>query len=166
MTKIERFVLGMAALSGTSFADPLDLGAVQGAYHRYFENSDITGAKHQGDDVLEIVKLSDSAAYFRTHLDFFNGHTCGIWGVAEVANRTLVYKSKILPGCTMILSFTDGKATLSDDDGACRAQSCGARGGYHGASFDMRSRRTIRYLDRLKASREFKQAIDEAQAKP
>ena len=47
--------------------------------------------------------------------------------------------------------------------GNCRAYSCGARGGYHGAGFPIKSRRTIRYLKLVKASREFIEAVDEFQ---
>ena len=49
---------------------------------------------------------------------------------------------------------------LSDEDGSCQAY-CGARGSLSEDSFPLSSRRAIRYLPRLKASSEFKEALDE-----
>lgn len=52
---------------------------------------------------------------------------------------------------------------LDDDGGNCRGYSCGARGGYHGEGFPIKSRRTVKYLKLVMASREFSEAVDEFQ---
>jgi len=63
--------------------------------------------------------------------------------------------------CELKLVVKDG-ALRFDDTGGCRRYFCGARGGFVGEAFAVTSRRPIRYMARLKASREFAQALDEA----
>ena len=74
-----------------AFAAAINIDALAGVYKRTFENGNIDGGKYQSENILEIVKVSPSAAYVRTHLEFFNGHVCNIWGVAKVEGDALVY---------------------------------------------------------------------------
>src|SRR5262245_36685250 len=58
------------------------LAEVAGVYKTQFQNGDIDGDKYQSEDVLEVVPVDDQAAYVRMDLEFFNGHSGRIYGIA------------------------------------------------------------------------------------
>jgi len=60
-----------------------------------------------------------------------------------------------------VLTISPGRSrlTLHDPDNACHSYFCGARAGFDGESFDLKSRRPIGYLKRLVASPQYRQAI-------
>jgi len=125
------------------------------------------GEKLTGEDILEIVKTSNDTAYFRSVLLFGNGHTCDIWGIADVVADTLsFYSPKLNLGgqCLLKLSRTDGKIVFKDEGEGCGPASCGARGHLEGVSFEMKSRRPIRYMQRLLDSTQYHQAVDDRAA--
>jgi hypothetical protein len=146
----------------------LDPGRVAGVYIRGFMNGNMEGGKYWSDDVLEIVKLSPNAAYFRTYLEFFNGHRCAIWGVAEVTGQSLVYRNPETQ-CELHLDVADGKIAFDDKDGHCRIGTCGNRGMYGSEtfreSFKLNSRRQIRYMSKLLASQQYLDAMKEYRAR-
>jgi hypothetical protein len=158
-------LLGLLLLAAPALAGAVEIDAIQGAYHHAFANGDVQGDKFQGEDVLEVVKLSADTAYIRLHLDFFNGHMCSLWGVADLEGDTLVYRSKTIPGCELTLSFGADAVTFADRDGVCRQQNCGMRGGFNGARFETKNRRAIHYMDKLMASRQYKEALAERDAR-
>jgi len=156
-----RLSLGLLVLAASPLASAVEIDAIEGAYHHHFENGDVSGDKFAGEDVLEIVKITNDSAYFRTHLDFFNGHVCSLWGVADLVGDQLVYRPKSQPNCVLTLAFSDKGVTFSDPAGACREQNCGARGSFDGTSFPAKSRRAISYLSKLLASRQYQEALAE-----
>ena len=101
---------------------------------------------YQAEDVIEIVPYDADHVYVRAHLDFYNGHSCGIAGMARYEHGVFVYRDTLslsvagYPPCTLKVGVEHGQLTLTD------------------------RRRTIRYLDRLKASREYKRAVDDLRA--
>ncbi|KIL98094.1 hypothetical protein CCC_01155 [Paramagnetospirillum magnetotacticum MS-1] len=146
-----------------AMAQNLDIDSLAGVYKHKFQNGSVDGDKYVSEDIMEIVKLAPDRAYLRLALNFFNGHSCSFWGVVHVAGDSLVHRSngRSGEGCELSLRSRDGKLILDDKDGHCRAYGCGARGTFTGTSFPLTSRRDIRYLDRLKASSQFKEALDE-----
>ena len=60
----------------------------------------------------------------------------------------------------------NGKLVFSDPGSNCKAQYCGERGRFEGTAFPMTSRRDIRYMTRLLASREYHEAITERKKHP
>jgi hypothetical protein len=141
--------------------------SLAGVYKHRFENGDVTGRKYMSEDILEIVPVGPDAMYFREHRNFFNGHTCGINGIAHSQAGEFVYRSRDPapayaggPTCVIHLRREGPVVYAGDVDGGCAAF-CGARGSLRGSSFPFSARRPIRYLPRLKASREFKAAIAE-----
>ncbi|HEV2185931.1 MAG TPA: hypothetical protein VGR70_01910, partial [Stellaceae bacterium] len=83
----------VAAFWGAAaFCAELDIDRVAGLYTHGFMNGNNEGGKYWSDDALEIVKLTPNTAYIRIHLEFFNGHQCSIWGIAEVVGQSLVYR--------------------------------------------------------------------------
>ena len=94
---------------------------------------------------------------------FYNGHQCSIFGIAHAEPVGLVYRE---PGpdyegnhCVLRIGETKTGVRL-DDAGSCH-EHCGARGSLHGIDFDRKSRRPITYLERLKRSSEFRDALAE-----
>jgi len=73
----------------------------------------------------------------------------------------LVWRGKTVlnKDCELKLHFAGGKVSFDDKDDKCREDSCGARGGYNGISFPASARRDIRYIARLRASREYQDAL-------
>jgi hypothetical protein len=111
------------------------------------------------------VKLSPDKAYIRADLQFYNGHTCTISGIAHVEGDKLVYRAKDadMKGCVLTLSRKGKQIVFGDETGACKEVTCGVRGSYDGDGFDVASRRPIRYMKRLLASRQFADAQKEEQ---
>src|SRR5258708_32021584 len=63
-----------------------------GVYKTKFKNALVGGETYVSENVLEIVPVRGRAAYFRIHLEFYNGHECAISGIAESSIDTLVYR--------------------------------------------------------------------------
>ena len=166
-----RAYLMAAALLATSpaVAQTLDPASVEGAYRRSFPNELVSGEKYTSEDILEVVRLTPATAYIRTRLEFANGHQCGMHGVARVEGAALVYRRPPeagQPPCVLSLTFSGGQVTFGDAGDQCRATDCGARGAYTGSTLPVASRRRITYLDRLRASQEFREAQVEFQRSP
>ena len=171
----------LAALCACTAAaqEPAQLAQkMAGVYKHRFMSATISPGKapgeadepYQAEDVIEIVPYDADHVYVRAHLDFYNGHTCGIAGMARYEQGAFVYHDTVtapLPGyppCALKVGVEHGQLTLTDRAtpeavSSCRAY-CGVRGSLN-YSIGMDRRRTIRYLDRLKASREYKRAVDE-----
>lgn len=155
-----------AAMATTAFAAArLDLDSIAGVYKERFKNGLVTGEEYESENVVEVVKVSPTTAYVRADLEFYNGHQCAIRGIAKLEGDALVYRpAERIEGfgpCELGVSVKDGKLAFSDKDGECRRYYCGARGGFDGIAFPLTSRRTIRYMPRLLASREYAAAMKE-----
>jgi hypothetical protein len=147
-------------------AAPLDPATIAGQYIAHHPNGDISGASYFTDDVLEIVPTKPGAAYVRLQSYFYNGHQCSLSGIAHVEGPRLVYRPKVQPGCTFGIRRNGASIALEDGDGQCRAYYCGARGGLDDpTSFAAKTRKPIRYMARLKASSEYRDALKEDAAK-
>ena len=153
--------LALPALAGPNRIDP---GVVAGVYKFSFNNATVDGGPYRSEDILEIVRRSRAQAYFRFHMEFYNGHICAAEGIAEARGQSLVYdihrdwQGKV---CKLTLRVTPGKIVFSDPDGVCQMSFCGARGNLQGESFARAARRPIRYMKRLLASRQFEAAVAE-----
>lgn len=158
-------LLGVVAGAGATVAfDPVR--TLAGRYAAHFENGDVSGATYFSDDVAEIVPVDAAHAYVRFELNFFNGHTCSLAGIAERQGDALVYRG--LPDdtfgddakpCRLVIRRRGAKLTW-DDDGTCKGH-CGARGSFLGGELNWSSRRPIRYMAKLKRSDEYRDALVE-----
>jgi hypothetical protein len=152
--------LGLLAAAGPASLDP---ARIAGRYGHHFLNGNVDGGEYWSDDVLEIVRLDPRRAYVRAELKFYNGHECSIAGIAHAESGGLVYRERETNfeggHCALRVSETRGGVRL-DDDGSCQGH-CGSRGGLSGIDFDRKSRRPIAYMDRLKRSNEFRDALAE-----
>jgi hypothetical protein len=135
---------------------------IEGVYKNRFANSTVQDEHFDSEDILEIVSYSANAIYFRVHLEFYNGHTCDLYGIGAYENGGFAFHSTSDVSdaiCNLSIRADGGNVTLEDVGGNCRTYSCGARGGYHDVSFSIKSRREIKYMKRLKASHEYADAI-------
>lgn len=142
---------------------------LQGVYKFRFINGLVTGEKYQSEDIVEIVPFDDSHIYIRAHLDFANGHQCSIWGIAGYDNGAFVYHepeetSSGRPPCSLKISTTEKNLVLTDIDGTTELSTCrwhcGARGSFSNYSIARSSKRRIRYIERLKASSQYLEAVE------
>ena len=156
--------IAILTLAAVAAAPASPVTALAGRYSKHFQNGFVDGSKYWSDNVVEIVPVDATHAYFRADLQFFNGHQCGISGIAKAVGNKLVYTEK--PDgtggrvCKLSISIK-GKALLLDDgDGSCQNY-CGARGTLSGYDFIAAgSKRPITYMARLKGSDEYKGAIE------
>jgi hypothetical protein len=150
---------------------------IDGVYKKRFMSGTITPGKapgeadqpYQAEDVIEIVPYDEDHLYLRAHLDFYNGHTCDIAGIARFEHGAFVYHDPAppLPGerpCALRLHVTDKKLVLTDREtpdaaATCRAY-CGARGDLD-YEIGREQRRPISYLERLKRSQEYRRAVED-----
>jgi hypothetical protein len=149
---------------------------IAGVYKHRFMNAAYSpgapsgsGDPYQSENVIEIVPFDATHIYVRAELEFYNGHQCGISGMAGFENGKFVYHDPEPPiaghvACVLRVGVDKGKLTLSDRDGPDGESSCWTHCGARGSlTYDigLDKRRPIRYMDRLKASRQYKQAVDE-----
>ncbi|HEX4998221.1 MAG TPA: hypothetical protein VFY29_08350 [Terriglobia bacterium] len=140
------------------------LARVAGVYKEPFENGLVDGTTYQSEDILEVVPIDDHAAYVRMDLEFFNGHSGRIYGVAIYGHNSLVYDNG-RPGaehCVVEYVWSADKVSSRADYEKTPGCSLyhGARGSLDGAEFAVRKKQEIRYMQRLKDSVEYKEAID------
>jgi hypothetical protein len=139
-----------------------------GVYKRRFQNGGFGGpegqlVQYESEDILEVVPIDARAAYVRLDLAFFNGHTGRIYGIATyVAPASLVYDNGESgeKHCVLALEWTATAVTTHADYGktpGCTAYH-GVRGSLDHVELPTAQRREIRYMERLRNSREFKEA--------
>jgi hypothetical protein len=150
-------------------ADPLRDWA--GVYKDRFKSANVDGESYDAENILEIAPVDGARAYVRADLAFFNGHSCAFRGVMGVEGDALVYRGPkdgpMGERCILTIAKIDdgsGKTSLvlSDEDARCASRTCGMRGGYEGIGWSTDAKRSIRYLARLRASKEYEQALSEA----
>lgn len=138
-----------------------------GRYAQHFRNGTVDGESYWSDDVVEIVPVDARHAYVRVATNFFNGHSCDISGIAMAEGKALVYRDPGPPGpfgtrCVLTIHRAGRNLHFDDGDGGCKGY-CGARGGFADATLPWASKRPITYLQRLKASRAYRNAVTEWQ---
>lgn len=167
-------LLSALALPALASDDPA--ADIEGVYKRRFMNAinagpDRPAERYLAEDVVEIVREDADHVYLRAHLEFANGHMCGVWGIAQREGENFVYRQQQAPvagetPCTLRVNVTPGRIVLDDRDAAglasCRAQ-CGARGTLSGYVIERKARRPIRYMNRIKESRQYREAVHEYQ---
>lgn len=163
-------VLALAPLllaAGASAPDPAR--ALAGRYYAQHPGLTIVGFESEpytGEDIVEIAPIAPRTAYVRAHLDYANGHYCAIHGIARAEGQALVYRDPRPPlgsRGSCILTIRRSGASLSIDDGpkhGCGGY-CGVRGSLNNVKIAFSSKRPIRYMPRIEASREYRNAIAE-----
>lgn len=157
-------LLLLPLLLGAGPATPDPSHQLAGRYDEQFPDGLVTGETYTGNNIVEIVPVAPGAAYVRIHLDYYNGHVCGIWGVARAEADALVYRDPRpnTDGSHCVLSVRKAGKSLSinDGDSSCKGY-CGERGTLTKVRLPYASKRPIGYLPRLERSRQYRQALAE-----
>ncbi len=181
------FVLFVSVLLGPagSLAGDSDglVVALEGVYKNKVRSATIAPGKDPGEedrpyvaeDIVEIVRYAPGQIYFRAKMNFYNGHSCGISGIATSNADGFVFRDKeiLYEGarrCVLTIRTTGRDLVLddrsvNDERGTC-SDYCGARGTLSKISIPMATRRPIRYLKRLRASTEYSRAVERFNAAP
>jgi len=157
-----RLVAAAIPILAAGPADPAE--SLAGRYSRQFPNALVSGERYTSENIVEIVPVAPRAAYVRLELQFFNGHVCSLYGVARADRDALVYteggtETQGEERCRLRIA-RKGAALAWDDGGSCKGY-CGARGSFREDGLPWASRRPIRYLPKLKASRQYRNALVE-----
>lgn len=125
------------------------LAQIAGRYERSFKSGDVSGDTYSVTDVVEIVPQGSNRARVSMELNFFNGHSCDIEGVANVEGQRLVLRAPELDmtdgtQCRLVIWKQGNMLRWSDGQRSC-ANACGARGvlDNRGAPMPMRLRRPL-----------------------
>jgi hypothetical protein len=119
-----------------------------GVYQRSFDNGLVSGETYRSTDSLLISGIDEHSAVVEIGLSFYNGHQCAMEGIFQVEGEALVYREPEtdVPDyrgrCEMRITRVNGDMMLSDENGNCR-ETCGARGGYDGATLPISSHRPL-----------------------
>jgi hypothetical protein len=178
MKRLNRIVFALCAVGALSSAAAVQeaqqlMDKMAGVYKHRFTSGVVVPGKadepYQAENVIEIVPFDADHIYVRADLEFYNGHQCQISGMARFENGKFVYRDPEPPlqghvPCVLRAGIEKDKLVLTDRDGPQGESSCWTHCGVRGSlTYDigMDKRRSIRYMDRLKASRQYQQAIDE-----
>ena len=141
-----------AASARQADADARMISAVAGVY------------RHQGvggESIMEVVPFQRGKAYVRLRTMWSHGHSCSMYGIFRAEGRTLVHDGHTYAGktCQFRVERRTDRLVLRDPTWECGG-SCGARGMFEGDDrFRLGQRRSIRYLQRLTASDEYRAAV-------
>jgi hypothetical protein len=175
-------LLGIAMLCGLPVhaaekkQPPERMHEIDGVYKHRFQNTMAVPGQadqtYESEDILELLPYDDKHLYLRAHLEFANGHTCDIAGMAGYEHGAFVYHDPTPPqprerACALRLHVTDKKLVLTDREtpdaeATCRAY-CGARGDLD-YEIGREARSEIRYGERLKKSKAYRRAVQDLQA--
>lgn len=151
---------------------------IEGVYKKRFMNGVITPGRQPGEEdtfyeaenVLEIVPHDDEHVYFRVRLHYYNGHMCSLYGMARHEGGGFVFRSNEEASdggerCTLTITPSSDAITLNDrispTSGATCRSHCGIRGSLSNVSMPKKSRRPIRYKERILNSRQYKHAVEQ-----
>ncbi|MBB2484334.1 hypothetical protein H5407_03740 [Mitsuaria sp. WAJ17] len=160
--------LPQAGMAADATAATALIQQLEGVYKHQFENALIYGEKYRSEDIIELVRHSGDALYFRMDLQFFNGHSCAIHGVAKYHAGAFVYQGSEQragqPPCRLTISAEKGELRVTDkaQEGARSSCSdhCGARGSLGGYAISLARKRKIRYMPTVLKSRQYREAVE------
>lgn len=146
-------------LGDTSVATRV-IDEIDGVYKRRILNRTMDGDQYESEDILEIVRMSKNSIYFKTSLEFDNGHQCNLHGLATYRNnhRFLFIDTEVdeqKRTCLLTITPTKTGLELAELNEACRAY-CGVRGTFNGIRFNKSLRIPFPPLPPLKQSHDQK----------
>lgn len=171
-----KFVLILAVLAIPVYAADAPVAKLiadlEGVYkQRAAERIVVSGKpdeKYEAENVIEVVRHDPDHVYLGASVTLDNGRHCSFHGVAAVENGALVYRDpnpdlSDKQSCMVTLSVKGDTLQLSDratpkGPSTCRTL-CGARGTLGDYAIASSSKAKISYLPKLKASKEYRQAV-------
>ena len=162
--------VALAAAAMPAGAAVPDIDGLAGVYRTHSLQARMDGTEYAAENILEIIELTPSTAYFRTRVVGANGHECDLFGVAELDLDSLVYRPAKpflngVPSCRFSIRMNGGRLVLDDRDEGCQS-ACGVRASCNDGIFPRTARGPIHYLSRLLQSTEYRQALAEYRLRP
>lgn len=138
------------------------ISQIDGVYKHRFQNGNVAGDRYQSEDILEIVRVTDNVIYFKSSLDFFNGHTCHIYGIAKYTkDKSFTFNdnkdTSVDAGCILKI-IPNANGIKFETQYSCN-EYCGTRGILNGTTFKAKERRKIRYMKLLTNSEDYKNSV-------
>jgi hypothetical protein len=148
----------LLTVAAASMAADSTLQQLAGRYTHRFKNGDVSRDVYNTTDIVEILPLDATRAAINLELNFFNGHSCSVGGVATLDGDRIVYQeAEPNPwsdkGCRLEIWRDRNKLRWTEGEGTSCQSYCGARGGLSTGEISYRSRRKIS-ADRAKQLRE------------
>lgn len=169
-------VLVLVALALPAFAADTPsaklISELEGVYkHRFSDRIVVPGKpdeKYEAENVVEVVRHDPDHVYLGASLTFDNGRHCSFHGIATYESGAFIYRDpnpdlsdKL--SCTVTLSLKGDTLLLTDratPKGASTCKTlCGSRGNLGDYPIAAGSKARITYLPKLKASKEYRQAV-------
>ena len=138
-----------------------------GGVYKHLFKAEYTGqpGSFEAENVLEVVSITDTTAYVRILTYFANYHKCDFTEVFEYkASGDLIAVSQPYPGadlCVLKMQNSAGKIKFFEESPvpfACKSY-CGVNGQLTATDFALNTKREIRYVQRLKNSSEYQEAL-------
>jgi len=155
-------IVGMTA---SCQKEPPSLEELEGLYKYTFPNMLMDGTEYTSENRLLLYQSSPHSLYFKTHLDWANGHSCDFSGIADIdleSRQMLIYTESPdrVKTCTFTLRLETDKLVFADKEGACRLFSCGNRGRLDGVEFQYNTREKITPAS-IRKTDDFNRALNE-----
>lgn len=154
----------MLLAAGTATPDPARILA--GRYMHVWDEGGFYAGRRE--DIVEIMQIAPRTAYVRAHIGFGRGGYCGIYGIARAEGHALVYRDIREPlmrdhsRCVLAVKRLGSNLVLDDGETrGCHIRYCGVSGGFVDVKLPYASKRSIRYLHVVKASKEYREAMTE-----
>lgn len=114
--------------------------------------------------MVEIARITNNRAFFRLDLPVERYQQCAISGTARVKGDALVYRETQADFdkgiyCELRITARDGSLVIDDADGTCYAW-CNERASLSKFTIPLASKRPIPSLPELRASQQYRSAID------
>lgn len=149
-----------AAPAAGALADPVQ--KLAGGYKRTFQLALVNGERYIGAHRIEIVPVAPGAAFLRAELDFSNGHSCNLLGIAKAEGDALVFRPKRdIPNnltCVLTVRRKGRDLSVDDGDGGCKSY-CGSRGTMSGITMPLASRYRVPGVPALKRGEDFQETL-------
>lgn len=123
------------------------------------------GEEYWGENILEIVRVTDDVIYFNLSLAFDNGHACAASGLAHYKKEGFFLfadEGKVGDQECLLKIIPTAEGISFQSFGACGGY-CGARGCLDCVKFSTDKRRPIRYMKILLNSQGYKDAMKNAE---
>ncbi|MFB9289899.1 hypothetical protein ACFFTM_16290 [Pseudoduganella plicata] len=169
------FLLTVLAAGIANAAAPA-IADIEGVYKKRFKTTfqmpGVGETVEDAEDIVEVVRFDDDHVDVRADLSFSNGRSCSFYGIAGRDGDRYVYRAAPTAeqprACTVILSVQENNLLLTDrvrpnEEPTCQ-DSCGPRAALADTTMPLKSRRPIRYMERLKNSRQYREAVQELTA--
>ena len=129
----------VSAISICQAKDPATIESSQGIYKYSFPNALMDNTQYTSENRFLLMPISPTTAYFDVHLEWANGHSCDLSGIADVmSEQVLSYSTPSImeKTCTFNIDLGANEFVFGDSNGACRIISCGSRGMLDGVEFE------------------------------